>query len=121
MRDPTTNVTDTLVRETEARLRQLRSIRPEPEPQQKRRGRPEKGDYHVEIGLAVAALVEFGLTATRSHAKRRSSSPSACSIVKAALARLGEHVPERTVEDIWRYYKGSFDYQIDQIEDLDRP
>jgi len=118
MRDPATN--DALIQKTVAQLRQLRSTR-EPAPQQKRRGRPEKADYHVEIALAIAALVEGGLSATRSHAKRRSSSPSACSIVKAALARLGEHVPERTVEDIWRQYKGSFDYQVEDLEDLGRP
>jgi hypothetical protein len=102
MRDPTTNVTvETLIRETEARLRQWGAAW-EPIIPARRRGRPRKNDDHFLIATAVARLVEgSALEATRSHAKRRLTGHSACSIVQAALARLGVHVSERTVEDIW--------------------
>jgi hypothetical protein len=60
----------------------------------------------LEIALAVAMIVKTGLfKATRSHTVRRLNYPSACSIVRAALARLGEHRSERTIEGIWNRYK----------------
>jgi hypothetical protein len=81
--------------------------RPNPLPKQKRGRRPKLRRRRIQIAFAVAALVEAGLfPPTRSHARRRKKSPSACSIVKTALAQLGEHMAERTVEDIWRRYKG---------------
>ena len=83
----------------------------------RKRGRPQHHERHLQIAGAVAMLVEDeGLAPTRSHCGRRRQSPSACSIVAAALAqvdlsdylggeRRGEHLSERTVEDIWNQYR----------------
>jgi hypothetical protein len=112
MRDSTVDVTvEALIRETEAKLLLYRAWKPSvAAPAQRKRGRPQsKADYHLKIAVAVARLVEGSpLKATRSHVKRRLSSPSACSIVQAALARLGENISERSVEDIWRRHEHLF-------------
>jgi hypothetical protein len=113
MRDPTTNVTiEALIRETEARLRLWRWAweRSAPPERKRGRGRPQtKTDFHFQIAAAVGMLVEGStLEATRSHAKRRLLGHSACSVVQAALARLGEHISERSIEDIWRQYEHVF-------------
>jgi hypothetical protein len=77
-------------------------------PSARKRGRPpQQRERHVQIAGAVAMLVEFGLKPTRSHMGRLPSGSSACSIVTAALARLGEHLDERTVEGIWHRYRRS--------------
>jgi hypothetical protein len=75
----------------------------------RKRGRPNSAvPRHMQIASAVAMLVEdAGLKPTRSHLVRRLRSPSACSIVAAALEQLGEHRSERTVEDIWKRYPKS--------------
>ena len=72
-----------------------------------KRGRPpQRRDRHVQIADAVAMLVvDAGLNPTRSHVERRLRTPSACSIVTAALAQLGEHLGERTVEGIWDQHR----------------
>jgi len=41
----------------------------------------------------------------RSHIGRRHDDPSACYIVTIALAQLGEHLDERTVEGIWDQHR----------------
>jgi len=78
-------------------------------PPARKRGRPlQQRDCHLRIAGAVAMLVEdAGLKATRSHLARRRDDPSACSIVAAALDRMGEHLAERTVEHIWNRYRRS--------------
>jgi hypothetical protein len=71
-----------------------------------KRGRPpQRRNRHVQIADAVAMLVVGGLNPTRSHVERRRRTPSACSIVTAALAQLGEHLDERTVEGIWNQHR----------------
>lgn len=73
-----------------------------------KRGRPQKRDRHIQIAGAIALLVEnAGLKPLRSHLGRRRGGPSACSIVAAALAQLGEHQSERNVEYIWAQYRQS--------------
>ena len=78
-------------------------------PPARRRGRPsQRRNLHVQIAGAVAMLVEdAGLRPTRSHSGWRQRGPSACSIVTAALERMGEHLDERTVEGIWNRYRRS--------------
>ena len=72
----------------------------------RKRGRPQKRDRHIQIVGAIALLVkDEGLDPTRSHCGRRHSGPSACSMITAALAQLGEHLDERTVEGIWDRYR----------------
>ena len=67
-----------------------------------------KNDRHIQIAGAIALLVEnAGLKPLRSHLGRRRGGPSACSIVAAALAQLGEHQSERNVEYIWAQYRQS--------------
>jgi hypothetical protein len=68
-----------------------------------KRGRPpQQRGRHVQIAEVIATLVvDAGLNPTRSHIGRRLHTPSACSIVTIALAQLGEHLDERTVEGIW--------------------
>jgi len=62
--------------------------------------RTTKSDRNAWIAAAVETVHERGgFKCTRSHDIVKSD--SACSIVTAALARLGVHIPERTVEDIW--------------------
>ena len=72
-----------------------------------KRGRPpQRRNRHVQIADAIAMLVvDADLNPTRSHVERRLRTPSACSIVTAALARLGEHLDERTVEGIWDQHR----------------
>ena len=72
-----------------------------------KRGRPpQRRNRHVQIADAIAMLVEdAGLHPTRSHVGWRRRGPSACSIVTAALAQLGEHLDERTVEGIWDQHR----------------
>jgi hypothetical protein len=61
-----------------------------------------KTDRNVWIAAAVEMVRERGFAYTRSHDVVKSNEPySACGIVTAALARLGIHIPERTIEDIW--------------------
>ena len=74
---------------------------------------------HLQIAGAVAMLVEDAdLRPTRSHVERRLHTPSACSVVTAALEQLGEYLSdylgdeyrgerlsERAVEDIWNQYR----------------
>jgi hypothetical protein len=48
----------------------------------------------------VAAIAELERRGFRPH--RRGRHESGCSIVTLALARLGIHKSERTIEDIWR-------------------
>ena len=79
-------------------------------PPARRRGRPsQRRNLHVQIAGAVAMLVEdAGLHATRGHfGRRQQRGPSACSIVTAALERMGGHLDERTVEGIWNRYRRS--------------
>jgi len=78
-------------------------------PPARRRGRPsQRRNLHVQIAGAVAMLVEdAGLRPTRSHSGWRQRGPSACSIVTAALKRMGGHLDERTVEGIWNRYRRS--------------
>jgi hypothetical protein len=90
-------------------------------PTRRKRGRPpQRRARHLQIAGAVAMLVEdAGLHPTRNHCERRHQSPSACSIVTAALEQTGkylddylggyrgESLSERTVEDIWNRYRGS--------------
>jgi hypothetical protein len=52
------------------------------------------------IRMAVAALVELGLRPTRNREQR--DRPSACSIVRDALAQAGVHLTEAAVEKIWK-------------------
>ena len=74
----------------------------------RKRGRPQKRDRHIQIAGAIALLVEnAGLDPTRNHCERRHQSPSACSIVTNALDQLKEGLSERTVEDIWDQYRRS--------------
>ena len=72
-----------------------------------KRGRPpQRRNRHVQIADAIAMLVvDADLNPTRSHVERRLRTPSACSIVTAALAQLGEHLGERTVEGIWDQHR----------------
>ena len=72
-----------------------------------KRGRPpQRRNRHVQIADAIAMLVvDADLNPTRSHVERRLRTPSACSIVTAALAQLGEHLDERTVEGIWDQHR----------------
>ena len=90
-----------------------------PPTHRKPRGRPpQRRNRHLQIAGAVAMLVEdAGLHPTRSHCGRRHQSPSACSIVTAALEQTGkylddylggyrgESLSERAVEDIWNQYR----------------
>jgi hypothetical protein len=78
-------------------------------PPARRRGRPsQRRNLHIQIAGAVAMFVEdAGLHPTRSHLGRRQRGPSVCSIVTAALERMGEHLDERTVEGIWNRYRRS--------------
>jgi hypothetical protein len=71
--------------------------------QRRKRGRPLKPKVRdFQILMAVAKLVATGaFLPTRSHSMRRLTNPSACSIVQAALARIGEHKSERTLEGMW--------------------
>jgi len=84
------------------------------------RGRPpQRRNRHLQIAGAVAMLVEDAdLRPTRSHVERRLHTPSACSVVTAALEQLGEYLSdylgdeyrgerlsERAVEDIWNQYR----------------
>jgi hypothetical protein len=88
----------------------FRRVPPLPTPKKKRgRGRRDETLRDDAIVSVIAWLVEhFGLRPTRSHAKRRLDGPSACSIVQAALAQLGLHRDERSVEGIWgRFQKSS--------------
>jgi hypothetical protein len=82
------------------------STRLEWHPPVRKRGRPQQCNHHLQIAGAVALLVEdANLNPTRSHSERRLRSPSACSIVTAALAQLSECLNERTVEGIWDRYR----------------
>jgi hypothetical protein len=78
-------------------------------PPARKRGPPlQRRDRHLQIAGAVALLVEAaGLNPTRSHFERRLRSPSACSVVTAALEWWGERLNERTVEGIWSRYRRS--------------
>ena len=74
----------------------------------RKRGRPQKRDRHIQIAGAIALLLEAGgLKPTRSHDKRRLRTPSACSIITAALGQLNEGLSERRVEGIWARYRQS--------------
>jgi hypothetical protein len=78
-------------------------------PPARKRGRPpQQRDRHLQIAGAVAMFVkDAGLHPTRSHYGRWRRSPSACSIVTAALEQMGERLDERTVEGIWNRYRRS--------------
>ena len=79
---------------------------PPPRRRRKRGRRPHTRGRQVQIAHAVAMMVAYlPLKATRSHSERRRNSPSACSIIQNALKQLGEHLSERTVEDIYNRYK----------------
>jgi len=81
---------------------------------EKRRSLQREGGRHPKpIGqvLRIGMAVEMVATATflkptrRDPSKRGWKNHSACSIVQVALERLGEHIPERTIEGIWRRYQ----------------
>ena len=73
----------------------------------RKRGRPQKRDRHIQIAGAIALLIEdAGLRPTRNHIRRRDGY-SACSIVTAALEQLAECLDERTVEGIWDRHRRS--------------
>jgi hypothetical protein len=75
---------------------QLTSLKP-----RKRGRRPKPIVRDLQIATAIFVIVAIGkFKATRSHT-RSALSPSACSIVQAALARLGDHRSERAIESIW--------------------
>ena len=78
-------------------------------PPARKRGRPAaRRERHLQIAGAVAMLMEnAGLKPLRSHLGRGPGGLSACSIVAAALAQLGEHQSERNVEGIWDRYRRS--------------
>jgi hypothetical protein len=74
-----------------------------------KRGRPrQQRDRNMQIAAAVAMLIEEpGLKPNRSHFERQRHTPSACSIVTAALERMNWNLTERTVEGIWDRYRRS--------------
>jgi hypothetical protein len=77
----------------------------EKRPQRKRGRRRRSEGRDLQIAIAISMVVGGGFSPTRSHTKRRLSTPSACSTVQTALAQLGEHMSERTIEDIWHRHK----------------
>lgn len=57
---------------------------------------------NIAIAVVAAAVSEFfGVKPTREQAGRQSGPASACSIVKAALDRRGDHKAENTVQNIY--------------------
>jgi hypothetical protein len=69
----------------------------------RKRGRHFKSEFQdLRIGSAVAMLVAGG---PWNPTRRTRENHSACSVVKVALERLGEHIPERTIETIWKRYQ----------------
>jgi hypothetical protein len=107
MHDPTTNLAVKKLTEiaiaylSDRRLAAMLAPSGSRRPARKRGRPPQRRGRHDQIAGAVAMLVEdAGLNPTRSHFERRLRSPSACSIVTAALAQLGEPLNERTVEGI---------------------
>jgi hypothetical protein len=61
------------------------------------------------IASTVAAVAHgASCSPTRSHATPQPAGRSACSIVQAALAQVGMHLSERTIEDIWDRHKALF-------------
>jgi hypothetical protein len=88
----------------------------------RKRGRRTQAAFRdLEIATCIATIVANGFfKPTRSHTRGTRVGPhSACSIVQTALARLGEHRSERSIEDIWhRHKKGKFGPE--QFDDLFR-
>jgi hypothetical protein len=71
-------------------------------PQRKRGRRSQTAFRDLVIILAVTEAAQGGrFPFTPNHMNRHSEGPSACSIVKAALAQVGLCLSERTIEDIW--------------------
>jgi hypothetical protein len=117
-KEPTTDEEWLIAMATTRKILEL-GLRP-PAPRKPRGRPPQRRQRHLQIAGAVAMLVEdAGLRPTRSHCERRHQSPSACSIVTAALPQVGkclddylggyrsEHLSERAVEDIWDQYRRS--------------
>ena len=89
-------------REAEDRLLVFRARK-----RNRKRGAPSKRGHHIRIAGAIALLVDAGFDPTRSHCERRRQTPSACSLVAAALKQLKEPLGERRVEGIWAQYRRS--------------
>jgi hypothetical protein len=71
-------------------------------PQRKRGRRSQTAGRDLVIAGAVSLVVHGArFSPTRNHAAPQPAGPSACSIVRAALAQVGLHLSERTIEEIW--------------------
>lgn len=60
----------------------------------------------IQYGMVIYILQEHGFNPTRNRASHgETDAPeSGCSILSKALAGMGEHIPERTLEGIWEKY-----------------
>ena len=56
----------------------------------------------MEICFCIKLLVEQGFRPTRNVASRGGETESACSIVRAALERIGVYLSEDAIEKIWQ-------------------
>jgi hypothetical protein len=80
---------------------------------------------YTNRNLVITRAVEhvrhrLDLPATRNDATRvkQPDNESACSIVTAILSRLGVHLSERTVEDIWTELRSPYDeHEVDRFFD----
>jgi hypothetical protein len=86
-----------------------------------KRGKPWYDDFVRNIGFCTLIPLiarEFALNPTRNREQRRARQPSACSALKAALARNKINIEEATLNNLWSGLYGQLVRESGFIEGL---